>query len=181
VSRWPDDMTLAQARVELDRLARGDGEKCPVCTQNVKVYRRRLTAVAAKALIALYTDHGLDFGHLPSVARRHLPEVAHQGGYLVLSAHWSLMAEERGLRPDAGRAGYWHITGHGEQWLQGATRVPSHASIYNGRCRGLDGDLISVEDALGERFDFRSLMRDRSGAAGQAPLFEVAPRRRAAA
>lgn len=164
-----DDMTLAQAREALRPLA-ADGHDCPVCRQHVKVYRRKLTKVAARAVIELYREHGLDFGHLPTVAQQRMPEVAHQGGYLVLGAHWSLIGEERHLRPDTGRAGYWRVTPLGEQWLRGEITVPKYARLYDGRCLGLDGDLVTVDEVLGVSFDFRELMAERAG--GDDPLFD---------
>lgn len=167
---FTDDMTLARAREVLRPLA-SDGADCPLCKQHVKVYRRKLTAAAARAVIALYQEHGLDFGHLPTVAQQRLPEIAHQGGYLVLGAHWSLISEERHARPDTGRAGYWRVTALAEQWLRGETTVPKYARIYDGRCLGLDGDLVTVDDVLGERFDLRALMTEPAGHAGDDLLF----------
>jgi hypothetical protein len=167
--RFPDEMPLGEARDVLRGLA-DEGHDCPVCKQLVKVYRRKLTKVAARAVVALYADHGLDFAHLPTVAQRRLPEVAHQGGYLVLAAHWSLISEERHLRPDTGRAGYWRVTALGEQWLRGEVTVPKYARLYDGRCLGLDGDLVAASEVLGERFDFAELMRERAEH-GADPLF----------
>jgi hypothetical protein len=184
VSEGPfrDDMTLAQAREVLRPLA-VDGAACPCCKQHVRVYRRKLTATAAQAVAELYAEHGLDFGHLPTVAQKHMPERAHQGGYLVLGAHWSLISEERHLRPDTGRAGYWRVTPLAEQWLRGEASVPKYARIYAGRCLGLEGDLVTVADVLDENFDFAELIRDRAGHGTDDLLFTDhprGPRRRAA-
>lgn len=178
-SPFRDDMTLAQAREVLRPLAAA-GETCPCCKQHVRVYRRKLTTTAARAVIELYTEHGLDFGHLPTVAQKRMPEVAHQGGYLVLSAHWSLIVEERHLRPDTGRAGYWRVTPFAEQWLRGEVTVPKYARIYSGRCLGLEGDLVTVDEVLNERFDFAELMRDRAGHGTDDLLFTDRPPTRGA-
>lgn len=152
-----DDMTLAAARGVLRELVE-DGCACPCCDHMVRVYKRRLTAVAARAVLGLYRDHGLEFGHLPAVARRHLPDAAHQGGYLVLAAHWGLMVEERQLRPDGGRAGWWRVTRVGEAWLHGQTTVQAYAHILNGQRLRFSGERITVSEALGEAFDLRELL-----------------------
>jgi hypothetical protein len=172
---FTDDMTLRDARDELRRRV-DDGHRCPLCTQMARVYRRKLTRVAARALAALYREHGTDYGHMPTVARKHLADVHGQGGYLVLGAHWALMQDETTIRrEDGGRAGYWRVTPLGVDWLTGRTRVPMYARIYDGRCLGLTGDLVGIEDVGG--FDLAELLRPAPaapvlpGAAGQAELF----------
>jgi hypothetical protein len=167
-------MSLAEARDRLRPLAEAGGEHCPCCTQMVRVYRRKLTSVAVRALVALYTDHGCEYGHLPTVARRHLRDVAHQGGYLALSAHWGLMEDERHRRPDGGRAGLWRVTALGEAWLTGEATVPLYARIYDGRCLALDGDSVGVRDILGSEFSFAELMRSSAErpTAATPPLFD---------
>lgn len=151
-------MSLNLAR-ELLREQADDGTDCPLCTQRVKVYRRKLTSVAARAVAALYQEHTLDWGHMGDVARKHLPDVANQGGYLVLGQHWGLIEEEARRRDDGGRTGWWRVTALGALWLRGEESVPKYARIYNGRCLGLHGDLVSAEDVLGEGFDFGHLVR----------------------
>lgn len=162
------DMTLATARDVLRPLALGKGAECPCCTQNVKVYRRKLTSVAARAVIALWREHGTDFGHLPRVVRKHMPDVAHQGGYLTLPAHWGLIEDESGLRrEDGGRTGYWRVTALGVDWVEGRTAVPAYANVFNGKRLGaLYGPPADVYDALGKHFSYSELMR----AGGAAPV-----------
>lgn len=169
---FDDDMTIEQARRALELLS-GDGHDCPVCSRRVKVYRRPLTSVGARAIAALYQEHGLRFGHMADVARKHLPESASQGGYLVLGQHWGLIEAEPVIRGDVGRTGYWRVTDRGEQWLAGEISVPKYARLLKGVCLALEGDLVTRDDALGQGFDFRALMRDR--VPGQpVPLFEAA-------
>lgn len=173
-------MTLVEAR-DMLRGRADDGETCPCCTQNVKVYRRKLTSVAARAVLALWEESGRAYGHMGDIARKQLPDVAHQGGYLVLGHHWGLIEEERRVRPDGGRTGWWRVTALGELWLREQETVPKYARVYDGRCLGLHGDLVTVRDALGEGFDFGHLVRavtPRAERLADEPLF---PARREAA
>lgn len=178
--RFPDEMTLADARDVLRPLAAGDGAPCPVCRQTVKIRRRNLTGVAAQAVRALYLAHGLDYGQMKEVVLEAMPAAANQGGYLVLAQHWSLIEEERTVRrDDGGRAGWWRVTPLGEQWLCGETSVAKYADIYNGRCLGLLGDLVTYADvtgdgALGARFDYGEVLRRRASGANQESLFAPA-------
>ena len=154
----PPNTTLEAAQDYL-RARVDKGVTCPCCTQMARTYRRPMNSVIARAVAALYQEHVLEFGHLPTVARRRMPDVAHQGGQLNLGQHWGLIEDEVRRRPDGGRTGYWRVTLLGEQWLLGQTAVPKYARIYDGRCLGMDGALVRREDALGEHFDFAQLMR----------------------
>lgn len=161
-ARFPDDLTLGQARARLEPLA-SVGVDCPCCRQHVRVYRRKLTSVAARAVAALYREHATGYGHMAAVARKHLPDVASQGGYLVLGEHWGLIEAEKTVRRDRGaRSGFWRVTPLGEAWLAGETSVPLYARIYNGRCLALEGEMVGREQALGEHFDFVALMANRA-------------------
>ncbi len=153
----PDLVTLADARSWL-REQLDEGATCPCCSQFARIYRRKLTSTATRALIALYRTNTEDFEHLPTVVRWRTPDVAHQGGYVSLAGYWGLMEEERVRREDGGRAGYWRITDLGARWLNKETIVPKYVRLYDGRVLGFDGELVSVVDSLGTRFDYTELM-----------------------
>jgi hypothetical protein len=158
--------SLADAKAWLTaRLDRG--AKCPCCGQTARIYQRKMSSTSARATAALWRVHGTDYGHLPTVARDHLADVQHQGGYLVLGAHWGLIQ----AHPD--RAGWWRVTPLGVDWLLGRAAVPARAAIFNGRRVGeLRGRPVTVLDVLAERFDLDELLgapREDNGG-GQLPL-----------
>jgi hypothetical protein len=158
VSAFRDDMTLREARDRLRELV-DEGATCPCCTQNARAYRRKLTSVAARFVIALLEECDRDWGFAPDIARKRMSDVAHQGGQIVLGHHWGLIEEERRTRSDGGRSGWWRVTALGELWACGEETVPMYARIYDGRRLGLHGDLVTVTDVLGEGFDFGHLVR----------------------
>lgn len=154
---FTDSMTLAEAR-DLLRSLVDAGARCPCCTQTVKVYRRPLSHVAARTLIALYQHAGDDYAHVPTLLAKHLPDIAHQGGYATLSAHWKLIEEAPVRRDDNGRAGCWRITKLGRSFVRNWTTVPKYAHIYDGRLLRLSGPPITIDDALGTKFSYAELM-----------------------
>lgn len=156
--RFGPDMPLGEARGLLREIAQRDGGTCPCCGQMARVYRRKLTSVPAMALAALFADHGLEYGHLPTVAEKHLSGQAHQGGYLTLGAHWDLMVDERHRRPDGGRAGMWRVTTIGERWLRSESTVPMYAHLYDGQRLGFSGDPVAIEDVIGAGFNLHELL-----------------------
>ncbi len=160
-------LTLAQARRDL-QAALDDGTTCPCCDQRAQRYHRRLNAGMAVALIALVRvarDSEDGWAHAAQVQRwivgRLSAAPAHPTGELGKLVHWGLV-EQRPKDDDddtgARTSGYWRPTGLGTLFACGKQSVPSHVKLYNGASEGLDGEWITIETALGRRFDWTELM-----------------------
>jgi hypothetical protein len=147
------DWTLGEVRDWL----RGKVEKgvhCPACEQFAKVYRRRIYAGMVRALVLMYREG--DFGRRLYV---HVPSIdPARGGDVAKLEFWGLIEEERVVRVDGGRAGYWRVTVRGEDWLARKTVVARYARIYDGRLLSLTGVATTVDDALGSGFRLDDLM-----------------------
>lgn len=149
---FDDGTTLVEAREWLrDRI--DHGAHCPCCGQLAKVYRRKINAGMAVALIRLcIASRGDAFVHLPPIDPSH--------GDAAKMVHWGLIEEELTTRPDGGRAGYWRPTPRGRRWAHNRSTVPKFAVIYDGGCHRLDpAESWSVVDALAKRFDLDELWR----------------------
>lgn len=139
--------------------------KCLCCGQNCKVYHRPMTQACAAVMIAMEQIAirryrvSYPFLHVPTVAKYHVRDLADQGGYRNLGVHWGLMEEERVLRPDGGRAGFWRLTPLGRLFVREEAKVPMYAYLYNNICLGLDGPMVTVRDVLATRFNYVELMR----------------------
>jgi hypothetical protein len=153
-----EQSTLKEARDWLRGQVKNGGATCPACNQHAKIYRRPLNHVPAASLILLYRKCRNSFGHLGELVEKHIPTIANQGGYIVLSQHWGLIEEEKALRPDGGRVGHWSVTEKGVAFLQGEIRVPKYVHLYDNRVLLHDGPPITIRDALGTRFNYAELM-----------------------
>lgn len=128
------------------------GAKCPVCEQHVQVYRRKINSGQARSLILMYRIGGLDWIHLPT----QIGSRSREEGKL---AYWGLVEEEKALRPDGGRAGYWRVTRLGELFVNNQCTVPKYARVYNQRALSLDTtERVSIKEALGTKFNYNDLM-----------------------
>lgn len=105
----------------------------------------------ARALIIMYQRNGTEWFHLPSAIG--------YGGDAAKLRYWGLIEESGGIREDGGRAGYWRVTGDGEWWALGRTKLAKYALVYNGRLLGFDAEeQVVIADALGTKFDYNELM-----------------------
>ena len=80
------------------------------------------------------------------------------GGITVFdSRYWS------GVLPIEGQkySGQWMATRQGRLFALDRMRVPSHVLVFDARTFGYDGSrLVSVREALGERFNYDELMAE---------------------
>jgi hypothetical protein len=145
-----DSSTIAESKEWLSE-NRHEGVDCPSCGELVKVYRHPVDSAMARTLILMYRAGGTEaFVHTPS-----LPGDTHKASQLKW---WGFVEEERILRPDGGRAGYWRVTDVGERWINGES-APKYAYIFNGKVIDLSEDAsATITDALGTKFNFMELM-----------------------
>lgn len=156
----PGDVSLAFAQEWLGERLKV-GEACPCCTQLSKVYARTITSTMAYALICIYRA-GDDWLHVPDYLSRvcQVGPTVRGGDWAKLTA-WGLLQEhEGGVREDgSSRTGYYRITAAGKAFVKGETTLPRYALFYDGRVLRLAGDKqITINSALGKRFDYRELM-----------------------
>lgn len=151
----PVTSTLDEAqRWVRERAEQVGGTKCPACGQHAQVYRRKINGRQADAIIALYRKHGMDWGHVPTIA----PRLRGDGGMIALLRYWGLVEESPELRDDGGRAGWWRVTDLGRDFVLNRVTVPKYARIYDSDLLSLEGVQVSIRDALGERFNYEELM-----------------------
>lgn len=148
-----DGMTLGQARNKLRDLV-DEGHECPCCRQFAKVYKRKIHAGMARTLIVLYKR-----GLLMQSGWVYLPDVPQKSRDFTGCAYWGLIEEEKQILPDdTGRASYWRVTGLGEKFVLSRVRLATYAHVYDGRCLKLTGELVTIQQCLGVRFDYDELM-----------------------
>jgi hypothetical protein len=154
MNAFPDTMPLGEARILL-RLLVEDGYACPLCTQFAKVYRRKIhSAMAVDAIRCWRAVEGLEWFDLTRI-------VGKRGtGDVTKLRYWGLMVQQEGERDDgSNRVGIWRFTPLGAEWVLARRALPKYARIYDSRCLGLDGDQVTILDALGDGFDYGELMR----------------------
>jgi hypothetical protein len=164
---FADEPTLSEARqalqVKLDK-----GAECPCCGHYAKRYRRALSALMARYLIALYhlTKDG-SWVHNRDVLAQIENRGSNASDYNYLR-HWGLTQPADSSREEdkkAGRKpganGQWRITRKGMEFVEGAIRVPQRLVHVGKKIEGFSGVDITIRDALATKFDYAELMAAR--------------------
>lgn len=147
--------TIAAGKAWL-RSVLDDGAPCPLCGQNAKMYRRKITSGMARSLIHMH---------------RMAPYVGGQSGWIHVStipsrsrdhamlAYWGLIEEQLATGVHGGKAGYWRVTDRGRSFLIQGLKVPKYALVYDGTVQGFDStDMVDIHAALGTNFYLPDLM-----------------------
>ncbi len=165
MSRFHDDMTLAEAREILNTLA-DDGVDCPCCRQYVKVYdKKKAGSALARVLIAMYGAEAEEDGwiQVPTMIVNHPRAAIRRSGRAGTTAkYWGLIEQRPGVRGDGShRSGYWRLTAKGRAFVEGKLRIPKYARTYDDKLEYLHGDPVDIRAALGSNFDYAELMTPR--------------------
>jgi hypothetical protein len=158
----PNTTTLQEARIWLrDRIK--EGRLCPCCNQNAKMYRRKLNSAMARGLIFLYQlwreDPNAWWDVTQEISDRKIVDLLRSREW-PKAKYWDLIEQKPGKRSDgAPNSGMWRITDLGRKFVLQQIQVPSHAFVFDKKCRGLDGDDTTIVQALGKRFHYDDLMQ----------------------
>lgn len=156
------EYTVAEARERLfgNKAIFRKGQRCPCCDQSVKLYSRRLNSGMAAALVWLVrTSNDGEYLHVPTIAPRHVIRIAGEFARLV---YWKLIEDKPNQVTSKTHSGFWRPTEDGIDFVRKYLNVPTHAYIYNGRCRGVSDKTFNVHRALdGGPFDYQELMGEQ--------------------
>lgn len=132
------------------------GYNCPCCGQFCKRYRRKLNANMAVVMIALYRKKKFGFIKVEEFMRLQGYQRSGDFPYLV---HWGMLEKMQGKREDgSSKNGFYKLTDKGREFVMHRITVPQILVILNGKIEGLEGKLVSIEDALGKKFNYREIM-----------------------
>ena len=143
------------------------GVQCPCCGKLAKVYKRKLNATMAYALVRIY----MYFKANPSEPWLHVPEFLVRvkgdstiaGGDVAKLRYWGLLDAKSDLSRDqlpdgAERMGYYRLTDLGKRFVEGNIAVPRCVYLYNQLLLRTSDDLATIREALGSRYNYDKLL-----------------------
>lgn len=152
---FPDSMTLGEVRAFL-RENIDIGVECACCTQRVQRYSRPITSAMAAGLIlvAFYVKaSGTEWTHIELFLKnkQSLPPSI-RGDYSKLR-FWNLIE----VHPE--KEGFYRVTPKGHDFVAGTVKVNRSVLLFNNKMYGFKGNLISITDALKNKFDYDKLLK----------------------
>lgn len=139
-----------------------EGTECPCCGQRVQLYKYKMFATSALALLYLYR---LDKKY-PAEGMFHVSKYAEAiKNEKIRSPHfaelrfWGLIYGLDHKTKEANSSGYWGITKKGREFVEDKISVPQYVRIFNNKCVRLEGSDITIKDALTNKFDYEELMK----------------------
>ena len=154
-----ETLTLEEAKKYLRYHIIRKGAACPCCTQFAKIYKRSLSYSMVHALALIYKSGTKDFFHIEEYLKGVDCSSSIRGDFPKLR-FWMLIKAYDDVREDGSkRNGYYKITGLGEQFLKGTVEVPSFVKIYNNKIFGSSEEMINVDQAVKNKFNYRELMK----------------------
>lgn len=134
---------------------------CPCCGRSAQMYDRTIHQSIARQLILLYRA-----GNGPHRDYVHTRELLLPGtsgvGDFSKAKYWQLV-EEIGINENKKRrtSGLWRLTQKGVDYVTNRLAVPKHAYVYDDELWSLSDDTATIQDALGETFDYAAVMASK--------------------
>ncbi len=165
ISSLPPNATLAQA-IEYLRQHIKKGANCPCCQGYIKTYSRSINSANAMCLIELYNiseKHGYKFYHLnelKELSKKFMKMV--NGGEFARMRHYGFIVDQPKADGDKKKktTGYWMLTSKGKEFVKGHSKVYKNMLLLNNQVLGYEGDLVTIEDCLTEKFSYQKIMAD---------------------
>ena len=163
-SNTMSSIDMARALKKEMRPKMEDGCQCPVCDQLAKIYKVKLNSGMARCLIWMYNRPqmlGEAYPHstwvdIPLQAPREIIKSRSHGRL----AHWGLIEAKPNVDdPSKKDSGLWRLTLKGLSFTSGGLRVPKHVFLYNNIVEGWSEEQTTIEEALGNHFNYEELMR----------------------
>jgi hypothetical protein len=154
----PEFLSLKEAW-EYVNTGKIQGVYCPCCHQYVKLYRRKLNASMAMALLYIYLEHfktAEDWIHVEELLIKRIFKSSHDW---ALMRFWKLIEQDEAAEEHKKTNGKWRITDRGMAFVNDTrVRIPKSILICNNKFEGFSEDDTNIREALGEEFDYEELM-----------------------
>ena len=157
-SLFPGELDEARKQVE-EGMAKGI--TCPCCGQLCKLYKRKLNAGMAKALLWLVRWHIKNgwgaWVHVNNSCDRATLKTA---GDVAKLRYWHFIEAKANEDTKKRTSGIWKMTQKGRDFVLGKITAPGHVRVYNQQVMGFSDVQITFREALGDHFDYEELMKE---------------------
>ena len=155
--------TLDDARAHVREFMR-TGVRCPCCGQYCRIYKRKMHATMALALVMIYhwfrQNPNAGWLHVPAFLVKVKRDSTIAGGDAAKLRFWGVIERAPGERDDGSdRIGRYRITEIGRQFVEGKIAIPRYVFLYNQSLLRVSEEMTTIREALGDRFSYEALMK----------------------
>jgi len=139
-----------------------DGCICPACKQNVKMYKRKLSATMAYCMI-IFVKHcrkNNEFGfvNFNKILNDLNITPAQRADWQKLT-YFNLITPETTTKGDP-KNGFYRVNQIGFDFVEKNMQVPESCNVYNGKLYGFSMEQTNIKMALKNKFNFQELMNN---------------------
>ena len=150
------EMTMAEAWPVFDAHFYAGGY-CPCCVQRVQLYPRKVYGAVAVFLIWLVRT--CEDGGWASLRDAPILQGRRGGGDKDKLKFFGLAEEKpNDTDPKKKSSGFWRPTAKGIQFVRNQITIAKTAWGYNGQCWGYSKEQVTIQEALGAKYDYREVM-----------------------
>ena len=168
------DSTVKEVREHLDTSIRtGKKTHCPCCNRTVRQYKRSITSAMAYGLILLVRNQGVHRGNVSFENKYGAPQWFHMENTLKEAGaptsirgdmskwvYWGCLERNEKYTIDSNpESGLYRLTKKAVDFVLGWCTLKKYIKLHNRVSYGFDGDLISIKEALQNKFNYDELMR----------------------
>ena len=133
-----------------------NGFVCNICGSYVKRYTRKFNSNMAIAMIALLKHSNGKYVSLEKFLADHGYQRCGDASYLI---HYGFLERKVGQREDGSpKNGMYRLTGRGVMFCEGKIKAAEKFKILHNHFEGFSGKDITIQDALGTKFNYQELM-----------------------
>lgn len=144
----------------MSKLRAGHEGCCPTCGRYAQVYFRRIHTSVALQLIQAYKLGGdTMYIHTSKLIAKGTSGV----GDFSKAKYWKLIDEMPHTPAEKKSSGYWKLTDLGVEFVLHGLKIQKFAVVYDDKVIDMKGALLSIEDCLGDKFDYGELMGQAGG------------------
>ena len=148
-------LALEEKEAFIEQLKLGNKIDCPCCGRYAQAYKRQIHKTLANFLLALSTTKKADNGYVFVPA--FLQEFQAARDFCILK-YWGLIEALENDNETTRTSGYWRVTESGMSFLRGDCFINKWVMVYDDYILGVSDEVISINDVLGESFNYKNLM-----------------------
>ena len=128
------------------------GTSCPVCSQLVKAYKRKLNANMCRALAIIYARTNENSIYI------HVQNEFTLLGLRATAMDYTYLEKWKFIEVNPDQSGHWRVTDKGKAFVEDTLVVPAYCLVYAGNVYKWSTNTVNMTEALTTRFKLEDVL-----------------------